>query len=244
MALNFKNPGVSALSPLGFAAYPVQASLKDRFILGGDEASTVTNQVADRGDATMAGGSITYEDGYVTFGGAVTTNRMTMATNESEFTNVTRIAVVRHQDAIASSNDWRQAIGYYNGVGNGLALFSNVATMANGALDVSAIGIAAPPHDDFHFIAMTYDNAAKKTATFYGRGGKIYAGGTHTDASAASRVASPMLIGGQALLGANAPVLDIATASQHNAVLSAADMLAIYTYERDWLLRDHGITVA
>lgn len=238
MAAKFTNPDTVARNPLGYAGYPVQASLKDRFVLGGDEESTVTNQVADRANATIAGDDIDYGAGFVTFGGDVTTNLMTMATNDNEFTNVTRIAIVRHLGAIASANDWRQAFGCFNSSVNGLALFSNVATMANGTLpEPAAIGIEEPPHDAFHYIAMTYDNAAKRVATFYGRRGKIYAGGLSENGSAVLRAAAPLMIGGQWLLGSTAAALDIAVIDQHNAVLTLDQFRESYLYDRDRLGR-------
>lgn len=314
MGADFIIQGVSAtVPPLGYADYPVQDSLKDLFYIGTDAATSRTNHVAGRSNATMGGmanavvtGSITgnvmtvsavtsgelwigmelsgagigagvtilalgtgtggtgtytvsstpdiasttitgtpYREGYAAFGGSQATNRLTMATNDNEFTERTYIAVFRHEGPLdAGSSDWRAAIGVYNGVTNGMALFQNVATMGNGSLRTVGIDIPTPPQPRFYFAAVTYEAATKTLKTYYGKDGSLFASGSYSDATGRVATGIPIAIGANNTIGANKRVMKMAMAAQHNAPLSQGDIAKIYTYVRNRLVDDHGLDVA
>lgn len=308
MGADFIIQGVSpTVTPLGYADYPVQASLRDLFWLGTDAAASRDNQVSGRSDATVTGlanavvtasiaanvmtvtaltsgavwlgmdigggrrvvslgtgtggtgtygvspgadvasATITgtpYHDGYASFGGSLVSNRITMATNENEFSERTYVAVCRHLGPLATSSDWRAAIGNYGGTANGMALFQNVATMGNGGLRSAGIGVPTPPQSQFHFIALTYTAADKTLRTYYGRDGALYASGSYSDATGNVVAGVPILIGSNSTIGTNQRVLDLAMAAQHNAPLTLADLQKVYTYARDYLVSGHGLDVA
>lgn len=244
MGVNTLVAGVAGVDPLYYGAYPVLASLKDLFHLGGDESSSVTNLASGRTNASAAGDDVTYEDGYAVFAGDPAYNVISLATAENELTNFTRLGIAQHVGPLESADDWRQVIGDYEGPAEGTALWSTTIIMANGNLRQRGIGIPDPPHSKFYFIAMTYNNTLKKMASFYGARGQVYAGGAYTDTVAAARSAAPLKIGGNNLLGANERVLNVAMAAQHNAVLSTAELREVMLYEAERLRVDHGITIA
>jgi hypothetical protein len=246
MGSTFVVPGVVAtVDPIAYTDYPIQASLKDLFWLGTSQAASLVNQVSGRSAATVstANGSVTYNSGYASFGGAPASNRIYMATTEAEFADRTFVAVMKHEGPLTSSNDWRQVVGGYNSQTSGMSLFQNVASFANGNLRTAAIGVPTPPQTSFYLVAASYTSADKTLRTYYGSGGKAYASGLYTDTTAKAAAGIPLSIGGNDNIGTNARVLDIAMVSQHNAALATADIQKILTYVTNRLTTLYGLPI-
>jgi len=243
MGIDINNGAITpTVDPLGYAGFPVPDALKDLFKLGGDADSSNDNLVADRGNASVVG-ALTYEEQYISFLLASAANHMLMATNENELADYTRFAIARQLTPITDSTTWRGLVGRLNGTVSGGLLCANVAVQADGAAPQwqAGIGTPAPPHAQFHFVAMTLDTAAKTIQATWGFGGEVYQSAPFVDPAAPVRNAGPVMIGGDQLADAAVnPKVDIAGVGQLDRVLTLAEFRKVYIWAREWA----GVEVA
>jgi hypothetical protein len=246
MGLQLSSPGVVSANPLGYAQYPYSDGLKDLFYPTTDAATSIVNKVSGRSNAAAAANAgVTYAEGYAAFAGDPNTNRLQLATTEQEFPTFTRLAISRHLGPLdGGSPDWRQVFGAY-GANSGSALFQDRATIGTAAaLRTAVIGNPTPPQTLFNFIAQTYDAASKTMRTYFGKDGKIIAGGVYVDGVGKVGTAVPLMIGGNnTTVGANGRVLQVNTAAQHNVELTPTQLKAIYLYLSNRAVDLYGLPV-